>query len=188
MIADPTASTAHAFAAEPSVDFADAMSALATGVAMVTSWVDGRAWGLTVSAFASVSADPPTVLVSVGSGTVTARAIEDAGSFGVSILGEQHRALARRGSAVGAPKFLDPFRGRSAATGPSPAVAGALAHLDCDVSRSVREADHTIFFGRVRDVRASAGGDPLLYFRRAYRTLAPPTTPRTKRSTPCHSS
>ncbi len=169
-----------------SSDFAEAMSVLANGVVMVTSWVDGRPWGITVSAFTSVSAEPPTVLVSLWSDTASARALQEVGSFGVSILGRHHRAAARHGSRRGASKFLERFADRNG-RGRSPSVAGALAHLDCDVTEQVQVADHTIFIGRVRNVR-TADGEPLVYFRRAYRALAPYASPSTRRRTPCFSS
>ncbi len=54
----------------PIADFVDAMSTLASGVGLVTCWVGDRPWGMTVTAFASVSAEPPTVLVSLGSATI----------------------------------------------------------------------------------------------------------------------
>jgi flavin reductase (DIM6/NTAB) family NADH-FMN oxidoreductase RutF len=34
--------------------------------------------------------------------------------------------------------------------------------------------DHTLFLGRVRSVLLSPGDEPLVYWGRAYRTLAPP--------------
>ncbi|MGZ4381526.1 MAG: flavin reductase family protein [Gaiellaceae bacterium] len=151
--------------------FADAMSALARGVVLVTCRLGGRPWGMTVTAFASVSAGPPTVLVSVGSDTTAARAIAATRSFGVSILAEEQLAVARLGSEAGAAKFLEPFVDPDVGSGGSPAVAGALAHLDCELSGSVRIEDHAILFGRVRAARASRGGTPLVYHRRGYRTL-----------------
>jgi flavin reductase (DIM6/NTAB) family NADH-FMN oxidoreductase RutF len=168
--------------------FTAAMRELASGVVLVTSLVEGRAWGMTVTAFASVSADPPTVLVSLGSMTASARSIEAGGSFGVSLLGQQHRAAARRGSRPGGPKFLEPFGARAPVDGGSPVLPGALAHLDCEVVDRVRVADHTVFFGRVREVEVSPGGRPLVYAGRAYRALAPPTPTTAKRSTRCRSS
>ena len=48
--------TDHTSEAAPVAEFAEAMSALASGVVLVTCWLDGRPWGLTVTAFASVSA------------------------------------------------------------------------------------------------------------------------------------
>ena len=155
----------------PISEFADAMSTLASGVGLVTCWVGDRPWGMTVTAFASVSAGPATILVSLGSATTSARAITASGSFGVSILSEEQLAVARLGSQPGEAKFLEPFTGPSDASIDSPVVAGALAHLDCELSAAVHVADHTILIGRVRGAQASRSGRPLLYHRRAYRTL-----------------
>jgi flavin reductase (DIM6/NTAB) family NADH-FMN oxidoreductase RutF len=161
--------------------FTDAMSSLASGVVMVTGWIDGRPWGMTVSAFASVSDEPPTILVSLRSDTASARAIEEAGSFGVSILGRHHCAAAAHGSAPGASKFLERFATRDE-DGQAPVIDGALAHLDCDLTAELRVADHTIFVGRVCEARTASGGEPLVYFRRGYWTLA------SGRRNPCRSN
>jgi flavin reductase ActVB len=187
MSLEPTETMGPSPTGTRSSDFTDAMSVLANGVVMVTSWVDGRPWGITVSSFASVSSEPPTVLVSLCSRTASAHALEQAGSFGVSILGRHHRAAARHGSKRGASKFLERFVDR-AGHGRSPSIAGALAHLDCDVTERLEIADHTIFIGRVRDVRTAVDGEPLVYFRRAYRALAPYAKPSARRRTPCLSS
>lgn len=156
----------------PALDFAGAMSALASGVVLVTCRVDDRPWGMTVTAFASVSADPPTVLVSVGSNTASAGAIAETGRFGISILASDQVPVARYGAASGAPKFLEPFVDGSDLDSASPAIDGALAHLDCDVVRAVTAADHIVFFGRVRAARGRTAGEPLVYQRRAYATVS----------------
>jgi flavin reductase (DIM6/NTAB) family NADH-FMN oxidoreductase RutF len=145
---------------------------------------------MTVTAFASVSAEPPTILVSLGSATTSARAITATGSFGVSILAEEQLAVARLGSEPGAAKFLEPFVEPREARSHSPVVAGALAHLDCELSEAVQIADHTILFGRVRAAQPSSSGTPLLYHRRAYRTLADRAAgrPLTERKITCLSS
>src|SRR5207249_8424615 len=117
--------------------------------------VDGRPWGMTVTAFASVSADPPTVLVSLGSDTRGARAIRAARRFGVSVLAEEQLAVARRGAKRRAAKFIEAFADRGSFV---PAVSGALAHLDCDICDETTVADHTVFFGRVRTAHAARGG------------------------------
>jgi flavin reductase (DIM6/NTAB) family NADH-FMN oxidoreductase RutF len=152
-------------------DFVDAMSTLASGVALVTVWVADRPWGMTVTAFASVSAAPPTVLISLGSETTSAREITATRSFGVSILAEQQLAVARFGSEPSAAKFLEAFVDPGDGSSDSPVVVGALAHLDCELSDAVQIADHTILFGHVRAARPSCSGGPLLYHRRGYRTL-----------------
>jgi flavin reductase (DIM6/NTAB) family NADH-FMN oxidoreductase RutF len=171
MIAVAETVTAAKSGLTASPDFADAMSELASGVVLVTSRIGDRPWGMTVTAFVSVSADPPTVLVSLGSGTRSARAIAAARSFGVSILAEEQLTVAGLGSEPGADKFLEPFVGAGGESADSPVVAGALAHLDCEVYESVAVADHIVFFGRVRVAQASRSGTPLLYHRHAYRML-----------------
>jgi len=159
------------------VAFREAMSLLASTVVMVTTRVDGRPWGLTISACCSVSVTPPMILVSLGAQTVSARAIRDGGVFGVSVLGREQVEAARAGAAAGAPKFVERFC-RAEEVGRAgdearrtPAVAGAVAHLDCGVERTVDVADHTVFFAHVRDVVLSPGVAPLVYWARQYTEL-----------------
>ena len=184
LITDPARESA------PISDFVAAMSRLPSGVVLVTTWAGDRPWGMTVTAFASVSAQPPTILVSLGSATRSALAITATRSFGVSILAEEQLAVARLGSEPGAVKFLEPFVDPSDGSSASPVVAGALAHLDCELSDAVEVADHTILFGRVRAAQASGGGTPLLYHRRTYRTLGDRAggRPPTERKIACLSS
>jgi flavin reductase (DIM6/NTAB) family NADH-FMN oxidoreductase RutF len=131
----------------PIPDFAHAMSMLASGVVLVTAWVADRPWGMTVTAFASVSAEPPTVLVSLGSETTSAGSIRATRRFGVSILAEEQLAVARLGSEPGAAKFFESFADADDGSSDSPVVAGALAHLDCELTEAVQIADHTILLG-----------------------------------------
>lgn len=175
-------STAAANAPDPAVSFADAMSTLASGVTVVTCRLDGRPWGMTVTAFASVSANPPTVLVSLRSDSPGARAVAATRTFGVSILSRSQTEIAEFGAAPGAPKFLEALVEPRDRNGASPAIAQALAHLDCDVVRTVEEADHTVFFGRVQAAHRRWGGAPLIYHARGYRSfLAPAPTERNLR-------
>lgn len=175
----------------PIMNFADAMSELASGVALVTCRLADRPWGMTVTAFASVSADPPTVLVSLGSESAGARAITSSRLFGVSILAAEQLPVARYGAAPGAAKFLELFSEPEEQSSGSPSVTGALAHFDCQLSEHLRIADHTVFFGRVRAARASREGTPLVYHGRDYRRLAEPAArahPTTGRTIRCLSS
>jgi 3-hydroxy-9,10-secoandrosta-1,3,5(10)-triene-9,17-dione monooxygenase reductase component len=141
--------------------FRNAMSELAGGVALVTCRVDGRLWGMTVTAFQSVSADPPVVLVSLESGTTAAGAVAVRGRFGVAVLAADQEDVARDAAERGAAKYLDPS-----------VLDGALASLECVVIDRSHVADHTVFFGRVLAARSAGRGAPLVYHRRAYCTLA----------------
>jgi flavin reductase (DIM6/NTAB) family NADH-FMN oxidoreductase RutF len=149
----------------------DAASVLAGGVVLVTGHVDGRPWGMTATACCTVSLDPPTVLVSLGAGTVLATSICERGRFGVSILSADALGLAARHSRPGRPKFLED--GLADGDGSlSPVARHALAHLDCELAEAVPIADHVLCIGRVTEVIDGTSAHPLVYFGRGYRRLA----------------
>ena len=157
----------------PAPEFAEAMSTLASGVVLVTCRVGGRPWGLTVTAFTSVSADPPLVLVSLRSSTTSTDAIKASGRFGVSILAEGQEAVANHGSRPGAPKFYFVDR-----TSPSPV---ALAHLDCELHEAIDVADHTLLLRTRRfHARHPRGRGPRLP-PPGYRTVSDPETTKEMR-------
>ena len=142
----------------PATEFKDAMSAVAAGVVLVVTSVDGRLWGTTVTSFASVSADRPTVVVSLRAGSTAERAIDRAGWFGVLVLGADQLELAQACAVPGVEKFLVPA-----------AFAGALAMLTCSVDRTLAVEDHTLLIARVRTARpAGRSAAPLLHQRRRY--------------------
>jgi flavin reductase (DIM6/NTAB) family NADH-FMN oxidoreductase RutF len=154
--------------------FRAAMRLLVSGVVMVTTRLDGRPWGLTISACCSLSAQPPQVLISLGSATVTCRQVLQTGQFGLSLLSTEHRRLAEVGAAPGTPKFVDDFCEHCEAAGDgSPRVRGALYHLDCVVATSQVIADHTVVIGEVKQAVPGdeAEVEPLIYFDRTYRQV-----------------
>jgi flavin reductase (DIM6/NTAB) family NADH-FMN oxidoreductase RutF len=146
------------------------MSHLASGVVLVTASIEGRPWGMTVSAACPVCVDPPTMLVSLGSHTALAKAVADSGRFGVNILGADALDVARFGAAVGQPKFLDEGLGiEPGALHPAELmVGGALGHVDCEVSAVLAHGTHSIFLGKVRAVALSATAQPLVHYRREF--------------------
>lgn len=148
-------------------DFRAALRRFATGVTIVTTAHDDRIHGFTANAFASVSAEPPTILICVNR---TARAhplITASGRFCVNLLAAEQRALAERFSS-GDP--IQRFDGVAHHPGPSgsPVLEGTLAHLDCTLAEEFSAATHTIFIGTVLEA-GFADGAPLGYFDRAYR-------------------
>jgi flavin reductase ActVB len=155
------------------VAFRDAMGQLAAGVVIVTTLVDSRPWGMTVSACCSISMSPPTLLVSLADSTTSVRAIEASGSFGVSVLGEDRIEAARFASARGGAKFIEDFCVPVAPEeSASPAVAGAIAHVDCRVAQTLHVADHILFIGQVESVLlASHPSAPLVYHDRRWHRL-----------------
>jgi flavin reductase (DIM6/NTAB) family NADH-FMN oxidoreductase RutF len=154
-------------------DFRRVLGHFATGVTVITT-TDGsrRPTGLTVSAFCSVSLDPPQILVCIDHKSQSYPALRDGSRFAVNILSADHEGVSRRFATTRLDKFDGvPFK---LGTLGVPLIDGALAQLECvTVSRHV-EGDHTILVGRVEEARNGAG-EPLLYYRGKYGRLAPST-------------
>lgn len=170
----------HSDAAEPLTDasvaaeaFKAAMRMLPSGVVVVTSEIDGRPWGLTVTACCAISPFPPKLLVSLERHTRSREAILATSCFGVDILRATQHALAELCAAPGEEKWIDGFCGGRAGGLRVPAVANALCHLDCAIDTVTEVSDHSLIIGRVETTRVSGEADqsPLIYFDRAFRTL-----------------
>jgi len=154
--------------------FKSAMGLLASGVVMVTTWHEGRPWGLTISSCCSLTLRPQQILISLRSATVSCRQALSSGRFGVSILGADQKEVAEFGAAPGQAKFIDELCA-DAVPPAGPAIPGALRHLDCAVADDHPVGDHTIIVGRVLQITGPPAGDadaaPLLYYDRAFRRI-----------------
>lgn len=151
-------------------EFRRILGHFATGVTIVTTCDgDARPTGLTASAFASLSLDPPLVLVCVGHKAQSYPALVESGRFAVNILRAAQEELSCRFAST----RLDKFDGVGYRLGPlrQPLIDGALAQLECKTVGMHVEGDHTIFVGRVESWSA-AEGEPLLYHRGRYARLA----------------
>ena len=73
--------------------FTDALGNWASGVTIVTSRIGALQSGMTVSAFCSVSAQPPQVLFCANRQSTTGSVIRQAKSFSVSILAREQEWL-----------------------------------------------------------------------------------------------
>jgi 3-hydroxy-9,10-secoandrosta-1,3,5(10)-triene-9,17-dione monooxygenase reductase component len=149
--------------------FKRALGQLASGVTVVTTRnSEGRPLGLTVTAFCSVSLDPPLVLVSIDNRSEAHEGFRACGLFAVSLLAEGQEEISRRFARVGASKFED----LSLATGRHGVllVPGALAQIECRVAATWSGGDHTLYLGEVLTLRV-APGHPLIYQAGHYRHL-----------------
>lgn len=152
-----------------SEEFRAALSRFASGVTVVTS-VDGegRPHGITVSAFCSVSLEPPLVLVCIEKLAGSHASLAASGRFSVNLLSSGQQWISDRFASLEPDKFRDV----PTAAGPSglPLIEGSLASLECEVRQAVDAGDHSVFIGEVMSARGD-GGDPLLYFLGGYRSL-----------------
>ncbi len=149
--------------------FRAVMGRFASGVTVVTSIdADGNDEGMTVSAFCSLSLDPPMVLFCVDRTASMFDSLATAPGFIVNILSDGQEPLARRFSGP------DPnrFDGIGYTHGPSGPVIldDILGYLECKRVAAYDGGDHSIYVGEVEAAEAR-DGRPLLYYRGGYAQL-----------------
>ncbi len=156
--------------------FLQAMAEAATSVTLVTTDGPAGRFGVTVSAFASVSADPPMVLACINRKSPAAAAIAANGGFCINVLSAAQSFLA------------DVFAGRSERYRPydfecvdwQRAQRGwrlneSVASFACALDREIEAATHQILIGRVLATHRCNEPDlpSLVYARRAYSIAQP---------------
>jgi flavin reductase (DIM6/NTAB) family NADH-FMN oxidoreductase RutF len=142
--------------------FKEAMRHVPTGVTVVTSLKDGEPRGITVNAFASVSADPPTLLICINREARSYLFISASGLFCVNILAGEQRHLAEHFAGKVRERQFENVEYAIDATG-APVLGGAIAHCDCRLEEEHHVGSHSIMIGRVLSCAARAGS-PLGYF------------------------
>ena len=150
-------------------EFRRVLGHFASGVTVVTTCHADVYYGITVSAFASLSLVPPLVLICIDRRAPSHTALQGAGSFAVNILAEDGERLSRQFAS----RELDRFKGVAFHTGltGAPLLDEALATVECRIVQEAPGGDHTIFIGEVL-AAATRPGKPLLYFRSDYHQLA----------------
>lgn len=151
--------------------FLGIMSGFPAGVVVVTSLDEERnPFGLTVSAFCSVSRRPPLILVCIDKGSTTLPAIQGSGKFTVNFLREGTEALARNFATKEPDKFADArWRHPERVPGGGPVLhEDTVAHVACVVEQAHEAGDHWIFVGRVVDADLDESARSLLFHRRTF--------------------
>ncbi len=148
--------------------FRSLLGRFATGVTIVTTRDPGGTYhGMTVSAFCSLSLDPPLVLMCIDKTATMFEMLTTGESFTANILAAHQEEIARRFAMVDSDKF-DGIGYTVVDTGA--ALDDVLAYAQCVRINSIEAGDHTIVIGEVR-VATVTEGEPLLYFRGGYAGL-----------------
>ena len=157
-------------------EFRRVMSRWTSGITVITAAHDGQSHGMVASSFASVSADPISVLFCADHNTRTYPLVKSAGAFAVNILSQQQEEVFRVFAGQKGDRDADKFAGEevmTAATG-APILKHCMGWLDCRVIAEYPGGKtHTIFVGEViaADLGSAADQPPLVYFHRAVRKL-----------------
>ncbi|WP_439526260.1 flavin reductase family protein [Roseovarius mucosus] len=153
--------------------FVSAMRQVAASVTVVTTDGPMGRFGATVSAFASVSADPPSVLVCLHGQSRIAQAVAANGRFCVNILPEGSTDIADRFAGRHDGWITDRFSGIDCygTPGTAPLIEGATGFA-CDLAQSVPSGSHLIVIGHVTSV-FDAGTAPLAWRDGGYHRVVP---------------
>lgn len=147
--------------------FKDLMASVAQTVTVVTVETEEGPAGLTVSAFNSVSADPPIVLVCIDVKAATLPTFLSTSGFTVNLLPEGSGDLAMLFATHGADRF-----GRTewrSVDGAGPILDAAFQHMVCRIVERVEMGDHWVIFGEVVDSgRSDDSANPLVFLKRGF--------------------
>lgn len=152
-------------------EFKQAMQLWASGVTVVATYTEqGGAQGMTATSFSSVSLEPPQILVCLNSKTDTGEGIQKSQHFSVNILTTEQEVVSNEfAGGANQQKRFDNVSWHKGLFG-MPIIEGCLSNLECRVLQQVRAGTHWIFVGEVLNAVCHSG-DPLLYYRSAYRKL-----------------
>lgn len=150
-------------------EFRAALARFPSGVTVVTTRdARGKFYGITVSAFSSVSLAPPLVLVCIDRETGTHFALSESEHFAVHILAEGQEKVSNRFAS----RLEEKFSGIDYRLGIEgvPVLTDSVVALECRVAHRHEGGDHTIFVGEIE--RAEIRDEkPLVYWHGDYRKL-----------------
>ena len=133
------------------------------GIVVVTT---SAGHAMTVSAFASVSLEPPLVLFCAEKIARFHDAVLESGTWAVSILAEDGEQICRLFAQKGADRFahMSYTTGRTGA----PLLDAAMAFVDCETVAEHDAGDHILVVGQVLELGYAPEGKPLLFYRGGY--------------------
>lgn len=150
--------------------FRTAMGKFATGVTVIATEVDGDVHGMTANAFMSVSLDPKLVVISIGDKARILNKIKDSQIFTVNILAADQEEI----SMIFAGQIKEHREVTFDRLDQKPVIKGAIAQIACEVSAEHVEGDHTLFIGKVTDIKLE-DAEPLVFYNGRYRSLVKET-------------
>ncbi len=151
-------------------EFKLALAQFPAGVTVVTMQSGESLLGITVTAFSSLSLEPPLVLICIDHGAGIHDHLAPGRHFAVNLLAADQEVL----SNAFASKSPDRFAGVQHSPGPhgSPLLAGAVMAIECQVMERLPGGDHTIVVGQIEFTQVDEQREPLLYARGKYQRLA----------------
>jgi len=139
---------------------------LSYGMYIVSSKKEGTFNGQIANTVFQVTAEPPTIAVSINKKNLTHQFIQESKVFTVSILERDvpMELIGRFGFKSG--KEVEKFKGinyKLGITGAPVVIQNCLGYLECEVANSINVGTHTIFIGKVAEAEVLKDGEPMTY-------------------------
>jgi 3-hydroxy-9,10-secoandrosta-1,3,5(10)-triene-9,17-dione monooxygenase reductase component len=153
--------------------FRTALAHLPTGVTVVTAYGEEGLVGMTANSVTSVSLDPPLILLCPAKSSTTWPTMRAASRFCINVMAGHHENVTRRFAAKG----VDRWAGLEYVRRPTgPALADAIAWIECRLEDEHDAGDHTIVVARVVAIEAAETPDleALVFFRGSYGSFRAP--------------
>ncbi|AYG69352.1 MULTISPECIES: flavin reductase family protein [unclassified Rhizobium] len=149
------------------------MRHLAGAVSVITVGEGEERTGFTATSVSSLSADVPSVIVSLNRASSSWSILERHRCFCVNVLAEDQQHIARSFAGLGGRRGAERYRDADwyhLKTGAA-ALENALTVLDCELEKAIHHHSHVILIGRVCAIDVRPHTSPLLYWDGGYRRL-----------------
>jgi flavin reductase (DIM6/NTAB) family NADH-FMN oxidoreductase RutF len=140
------------------------------GVMAVAAEIDGEPVGLAVSAFVSVSLEPPLIVICIDAASTTWPRLREAPGIGVSVITAEQAWLGRQLASRRRDRFENAAFTRTASG--ALLLDDAAAQFDCAIRDTYPGGDHLIVVLEVLDMRADPRREPLIWHDSTFRELA----------------
>ncbi len=143
-----------------------ALYKLSYGLYIVSSVKDGKFNGQIANTVFQITAEPPTVAVSINKQNLTHEFIQSSKVFAVSILAKETPIsfIGQFGFKSG--RDVDKFANvnfKKGETGAPIVTDNTLAYVEVEVIKSVDVGTHTLFIGKIVNAETLSNGEPMTY-------------------------
>ncbi|KUL30879.1 hypothetical protein ADL15_23260 [Actinoplanes awajinensis subsp. mycoplanecinus] len=139
-----------------------AFAGFATGITVVAALVDGRPVGMLANSFSSVSLDPPLAALSFARTSTTWPRLRRVPQWGISVLGEHHKADLARLSRPASARF-DGVTWKTTDHG-AVFLDQVTTAFQVSIQTEVDAGDHVLTLLRIHALHRSPTAAPLIFY------------------------
>ncbi|CAI2524923.1 4-hydroxyphenylacetate 3-monooxygenase, reductase component [Serratia liquefaciens] len=150
--------------------FRDAMASLSAAVNIVTTDGPAGRCGITATAVCSVTDTPPTLLVCINRNSAMNPVFQANQRLCVNVLNHEQELMARHFAGMTELSMEERFRLEEWQNGAldQPVLRNTLASLEGEIEQIQSIGTHQVYLVQIRQIRVSAGGNGLIYFKRNF--------------------